>query len=338
MAASSHQITSGATSGAGLSQGFAHCQGRRTSMEDEIILGVPLADGVLLYGVLDGHGGRAVVERLVTWLPDALRAVLLDDASVWPRLTPERITEALQSVDERLLAASEAEGGWEDGSTALLAIACFDDDGPQRQWRPLQLVQLGDCQAALCGAMGAETLCAQHRVGEAAEDARLDACGATVEEGRVIGNGRGVAVTRALGDAPIKRAESSGLSAVPEVRMQPLSAADELLILGCDGLWDVMHAEDAWEVAKKAGRKRPGEWDLEAAATGLVQAALDRNTGDNVSVVLVSLKRPRGAKPNAAAGRAQASRLAPTAAKPGAQKLNVMLSPNGGIQRVELQP
>jgi hypothetical protein len=36
--------------------------------------------------------------------------------------------------------------------------------GEPRQ--PVQLIQLGDSQAVLCGALGADMLCAQHRVGE----------------------------------------------------------------------------------------------------------------------------------------------------------------------------
>ena len=58
---------------------------------------------------------------------------------------------------------------------------------------------------------------------------------ATTEDGRLTGNGRAVAVTRALGDAAIKAVAGSGLLATPECRMQIVSVADELLILGCDG-------------------------------------------------------------------------------------------------------
>ena len=288
-----------AASTAGFAHGFAHSQGRRPTMEDELLLGVPLADDVLLFGVFDGHAGRAAVQRLVEWIPQALRDAMAEgDPSAWPQLTPEAITNALLAVDERLLDASEAEGGWEDGATALLAIM---HAGEPRL--PVQLVQLGDSQAVLCGAMGAEALCAQHRVGDPEEDARLRECGAETCEGRVVGNGGGVAVTRALGDAPIKRVEASGLIAVPQVTVQVLCAADELLIIGCDGLWDVMEPEEAWDLARKRGRSRDGAWDLQVAATALVQGALDRQTGDNVSVVLVGLKRPRA--PGAASGRAR---------------------------------
>ena len=165
-------------------------------MEDEVFLGVELAEGVQLFGVMDGHSGRRAVERLVTWLPEALKAAVGEDTSgSWPRVSPESITKVMHAVDARLLADSEANGGWDDGATALLALTLDTMPRP-----PLQLVQIGDSQAVMCGAMGVEALCAQHRVGDADEDARLAAVGAKTDDGRLEGNGRGVAVTRSLGD------------------------------------------------------------------------------------------------------------------------------------------
>ena len=291
---SQHEIHAGSVpfpeSGGGFAHGFAHCQGRRPYMEDEVMVDIPLADGVRMFAVFDGHAGRKAIERIVEWVPEELRLALskCTDADEWPRLTPEAITAAMLNVDTKLLAASEAEENWDDGATALLAITL---DGEPRN--AVQLVQLGDGQAVLGGAMGVEALCAQHRVGDDDEDARLAECGASTEDGRVTGNGRAVAVTRSLGDAAVKRATSSGLIAVPSVTEQSLSAADELIILGSDGLWDVFEPQDAYDVAKKAGRARNGEWDLAASAKALVQGALDRKSGDNISTVLIGLKRPR---------------------------------------------
>ena len=108
-----------------------------------------------------------------------------------------------------------------------------------------------------------------------------------------------------------------------------VNVADKLLILGCDGLWDVIEPDDAYGVAKKAGRARDGRWDLQAAAHALVVAALERKTGDNVSVLLLGLKKPR--RSPGAAGK-------PSAAKrPSAAKLQVTLAPGGMIQKVTMQ-
>ena len=63
--------------------------------------------------------------------------------------------------------------------------------------------------------------------------------------------------------------------------------------LGCDGLWDVTTPDDAYSLAKRKAKSRMGVWDLEKAAKALVEDALERKTGDNVSVVVIGLKRPR---------------------------------------------
>ena len=68
-----------------------------------------------------------------------------------------------------------------------------------------------------------------------------------------------------------------------------IGPTDELLIIGCDGLWDVLSDEEAWSVARRCGKKG-GAWDLQAAAEGLTAAALERGSSDNVSVVCVKLK------------------------------------------------
>ena len=116
---------------------------------------------------MDGHAGRRAVELLVTLLPEAFRArdtagvdhVVIVVGHVTSSL-PDDITHVLQTVDEQLLAASDAEGGWSDGATALLAITATSE----HRRRPMQLIQLGDSQAVLCGAFGADALCPQHRV------------------------------------------------------------------------------------------------------------------------------------------------------------------------------
>lgn len=75
-----------------------------------------------------------------------------------------------------------------------------------------------------------------------------------------------------------------------QVSVERLSPADEVLILGCDGLWDVLSAEDAWNAAQRKGRRRDGTWDFMAGACALTTLALERGSRDNVSVVLIGLR------------------------------------------------
>jgi protein phosphatase 2C len=93
-------------------------------------------------------------------------------------------------------------------------------------------------------------------------------------------------MSRAIGDGYLKPYVSS----VPEVTVTDRSDADECLILASDGLWDVVSNEAACEVARACLRRGRARWCAEAAAL-LTKLALARRSSDNVSVVVVDLRR-----------------------------------------------
>ena len=298
------------------SHGWAATQGVRPTMEDEFILGAAIAPDVHLWGVLDGHGGRMSVELLMKWLPEGMRQAYELD----PTLSDATLLDTVETIDKRLC-KELSDAGSDDGATALLVIAQGGTSA-----RRVRVMQIGDSQAVLCGAFDVHALCPQHRTDNEAELKRLSSAGAKVQDGRVVGRRRSLAVTRSLGDVDLKTLDNlfgstsdlssdsiaPGVIATPEVSEHNISAADELLILGCDGLWDVMSPEDAWELARRKGKKR-GAWDLEETARALVQAALTLKTGDNVSVLVLGLKPPRppagsSVRPQRAAAASDAAR------------------------------
>ena len=263
--------------------GWAHTQGVRPTMEDEIILEEQLSEALHLWGVLDGHGGRDSVERAAKWLPEMMREAF--SAPGAHDAIEETITKAVEAVDVRLLAEAQAQG-FEDGATALLVIT---EGGA---WaKRIYVSQTGDSQVVLCSPFGAEALAPQHRPDDVQEEARLQAAGATVRDDRVVGRTCSLAVSRSLGDPDAK---GCGVIATPNVAASELSAADELLILGCDGLWDVVEPDDAWSLVKRKAKGRDGTWDLAKAAKALVDEALAKKTGDNVSVLVLGPPATQG--------------------------------------------
>jgi len=65
----------------------------------------------------------------------------------------------------------------------------------------------------------------------------------------------------------------------PEVYSVDLSHDDKLLIVACDGLWDVVSNEEAVTIAKKY--KTPAQ-----AAAALRDYAHGLGSGDNISVIV----------------------------------------------------
>uniref|UniRef100_A0A0D3GB26 protein-serine/threonine phosphatase n=1 Tax=Oryza barthii TaxID=65489 RepID=A0A0D3GB26_9ORYZ len=124
---------------------------------------------------------------------------------------------------------------------------------------------------------------------------RVEAAG-----GRVINwNGYRVlgvlATSRSIGDYYLK----PFVSAEPEVRVVERTDKDEFLILASDGLWDVVSNEVACKIARNCLNGRAASMFPESvsgssaadAAALLAELAVSRGSRDNISVVVVELRR-----------------------------------------------
>ncbi|CAK7337501.1 unnamed protein product [Dovyalis caffra] len=83
---------------------------------------------------------------------------------------------------------------------------------------------------------------------------------------------------------------------VPEITFMTRTDEDECLILASDGLWDVMTNEEVGEVARRILRRcrRSLSDEISPAQTiadNLQEMAYGRNSSDNISIIVVDLKR-----------------------------------------------
>jgi serine/threonine protein phosphatase PrpC len=95
-----------------------------------------------------------------------------------------------------------------------------------------------------------------------------------------------LAVSRALGDgifkSPQNKADADFVSALPFINRHLLTPCDQILILACDGLWDVMTYEEAIELADKC--QKDGK-DAEETSKFLVREALSKGSLDNLTEI-----------------------------------------------------
>ncbi|OVA05728.1 Protein phosphatase 2C (PP2C)-like domain [Macleaya cordata] len=175
------------------------------------------------------------------------------------------------------------------GSTAVVAIL-----GKEK----LVVANCGDSRAVLSRGGTAIPLSRDHKPDRPDELERVEAAG-----GRVINwNGSRVlgvlATSRSIGDYYLKPYVISK----PEVTVIERTINDEFLILASDGLWDVMSNETACQVVRKCLKGRmlrtlsmavKGNNAGEAAAV-LAELAMARGSKDNISVVVVELKKSSG--------------------------------------------
>lgn len=115
------------------------------------------------------------------------------------------------------------------------------------------------------------------------EKVRIEKLGGTVFDGYLNGQ---LSVSRALGDWHMKGAKGSvcPLSGEPELHESSLTQEDEFLVMACDGLWDVMSSQCAITMVRKSLLNHN---DPELCSRELVKEALERNSCDNLTVLVI---------------------------------------------------
>ena len=117
------------------------------------------------------------------------------------------------------------------------------------------------------------------------------------------------AVARSFGDITLK-APRPLLISVPEITVRDVTADDSCILLGCDGIWDVLSNQQAVDAALADSRTEP-----KGMASDVVKLAYDRGSQDNISVVAICLHRTiSGSEEKAASDKIAAEQAAVVAA------------------------
>ncbi|XP_020598909.1 probable protein phosphatase 2C 47 [Phalaenopsis equestris] len=261
--------------------------GPRKSMEDEHIR-IDDLSGYLgsvftcptpsaFYGVFDGHGGpdaAAYIKRHAVrfFFEDAKFPNASQADTVFLESVENSVRNAFLQAD--LALADDCTVSTSSGTTALTALIFG---------RILLVANAGDCRAVLCRKGEALEMSQDHRPIYAVECKRVEESGGFIDDGYLNGV---LSVSRALGDWDVKlpKGSLSPLIAEPEFRQVVLTEDDEFLIIGCDGIWDVMSSQHAVSIVRRGLRRHD---DPERCARELVMEALRLNTFDNLTVIVV---------------------------------------------------
>lgn len=219
------------------------------------------------YGVFDGHGGIDAASFIRN---NILRFIVED--SHFPTCLERAIKSAYVKADHAFADASSLDIS--SGTTALTALI---------SGRTLIIANAGDCRAVMGRRGRAIEMSKDHKPNCASERLRIEKLGGVIYDGYLNGQ---LSVARALGDWHMKGPKGSAcpLSAEPELQETHLTEEDEFLIMGCDGLWDVMSSQCAVTMARKELMVHN---DPERCSRELVREALKRHTCDNLTVIVV---------------------------------------------------
>jgi serine/threonine protein phosphatase PrpC len=152
----------------------------------------------------------------------------------------------------------------------------------------MSVAHVGDSRAVLSSTGTAVRICEDHRPGREDEMARIESAGGLILSVGGASRVNGVlSVSRAIGDRGLKEF----VVAEPDVASRILGETDEFLVVGSDGLWDFMDDQECVDVTRKTLAE--GDDALERAAKDLVATACERGSLDDVSVLVIDLKKYR---------------------------------------------
>ncbi|KAJ7953235.1 Protein phosphatase 2C family protein [Quillaja saponaria] len=252
-------------------------KGPKQYMEDEYIcvdnlcqhlgLAASFPSHGAFYGVFDGHGGTDAA----SFTRKNILKFIVEDAC-FPSGIKKAVKTAFVKADHAF-----ADAKFLDSSSGTTALAALMLGGT------MLIANAGDSRAVLGKRGRAIELSKDHKPNCTSERLRIEKLGGVIYDGYLNGQ---LSVARALGDWHIKGSKNSNgpLSSEPELEELVLTEEDEFLILGCDGLWDVMSSQCAVTMVRKELMLHN---DPEKCSRALVKEALQRNTCDNLTVVVV---------------------------------------------------
>jgi serine/threonine protein phosphatase PrpC len=233
--------------------GFAEMTGLRQLMEDSILVSEDVEPGVSLFGVFDGHGGP----RTAIYAANAFL-----NSATGKDLTAEWLKAAFHDIDELVRGLV-----LRDGATAVVAVRRVDR---------IITGHLGDARLVVLRDDGSVKFQTEdHKPPLRSEYERVRDAGSKIVGGRIAGI---LAVTRSLGDFSVP-----GVCKTPDISEVPLEPSDRWLVIGCDGVWDVVFD-------KLLGNIAVAERSAAEFAADLRNTAYALGSLDNISVIVVDLK------------------------------------------------
>jgi protein phosphatase 2C family protein 2/3 len=250
--------------------------GKRDKNEDE--MDIIINNDMKFYGIYDGHGGNEISK----YLKENLSKFFIDNNNYvgYKFLDKNHIYNIYDCIQNKLiefvLASKKA------GSTALIAII-FD--------KKLKIINLGDCRAVLCNYNNIGIpLSKDHKPTSYEEFKRITNMGGNIiqndnDEPRI----NGMAVSRSFGDLDAK----PYISHRPDIYEYKINK-DKFIILGCDGVWDVLSNQEAVDfVLNKLDDIEINQNYTTRCKNNIAyllgKYAIERGSQDNISIIIIFL-------------------------------------------------
>ena len=235
----------------------------RQSMED---IGVTLPDFIpekkySLFGIFDGHGGNDVVKYIKDRLPEIIKSNILKLNNNYDSIETI-LTSSFDKIDNELKFYDSEH----TGSTATILL--FQDN-------IIYCANVGDSGAYIIYDNYLKKISIDHKCSDPKEEARILNSGGKITKNRVMGQ---LVLSRCLGDLYCKK---YGVSNIPDISMNKLDSNVKYVVVASDGVWDVVNENELMNLSKN-------DKNADGLCKDLVKLAIDKETKDNVSCIVVS--------------------------------------------------
>ena len=235
-----------------------------------------------IIGIFDGHGGPLVSKYLKDQLPKYFYA---SSETLFSAKHIDYINKVFDRMQQKII--KDVPQCKQMGSTALILNL---EKGKVDTYN-VQVTNIGDCRAVLCNEYNiAVNLSKDHKPMQWEEKIRIESLGGKIvkdvgDDPRI----NGLAVSRAFGDLDVL----PFVTHVPEIFNYKININSKFVILGCDGVWDVLSSQDAVDFVIKEMITLPTHTDnyhthtQKNIAKKLGEFALKKGSGDNISIIIL---------------------------------------------------
>lgn len=262
--------------------GICVLQGNRPLLEDSHTILTPFLPedkNSFFFAIYDGHGGNEIAYYAAANVHQFVAQAYQNCQSMEQALVTgiKRADSALkntQYLNERAQSS---------GSTAIIVV--IKDN-------KLYVANVGDSRALLSRAGKVIPLSVDHKPNREDEKQRIEQAGGNVNDvegiARVNGN---LAISRSIGDHALRDA---GIIATPEITVTTLTDEDDFILLACDGVFESQTKIDnelVISIIQQSLNENKHTCDkAEKAAKLVANLAYTKGSGDNISVLVITLK------------------------------------------------
>ena len=225
------------------------------------------------FGLFDGHSGKEVG----IYLMNNLHKIISQELNINNVENSENMKNIIKNSFEKIdKDINNQNFKNETGSTGTVLL--LYKDSTSKTGKSLICANVGDSKAYLINKKEMKIITKDHKCCDANEVKRIRDTGGVVFRERVFGT---LMLTRTFGDKEMKK---YGVLSTPDIFCHNIEEDDLFVIIASDGVWDVVEEEEIFKMSQD--KISSNEFSKK-----IIQLAIDRETHDNMSCIVVKLNK-----------------------------------------------